>query len=172
MWTKLPGQAAGSPFPLLAAIARPLRRGGLPLAFGSEKSPPLAVPFAAWRRAPRFHAPLTGESKNGDPICGVLRQRRKVSLASSWLSCAMGVSLSVCCCPPRQRIDDDGAGNEVHVVHELDHDSLDDLPAVMSVMPPGHFFIPLIAPTQGAHTFPRCCVRSPVDCCRIGLWTF
>ena len=48
----------------------------------------------------------------------------------------MGLSLSVCCCPPRQRIDDDDAGNEVHVVHELDHDSLDDLPAVMSVMPP------------------------------------
>ena len=95
-----------------------------------------------------------------------------VPLASSWLSCAMGVSLSVGCCPPRQRIDDDDAGNEVHVVHELDHDSLDDLPAVMSVMPPGHFFIPLIAPTQGAHTFPRCRVRSPVDYCRIGLWTF
>ena len=54
----------------------------------------------------------------------------------------MGVSLSVCCCPPRQRIDDDDVGNEVHVVHELDHDSLDDLPAVMSVMPPGHFPYP------------------------------
>ena len=83
----------------------------------------------------------------------------------------MGVSLSVCCCPPRQRIDDDDAGNEVHVVHELDHDSLDDLPAVMSVMPPWTFSIPLIALTQGVHTFPRCRVRSPVDYCRIGLWT-
>ena len=107
MWTKLPGQAAGSPFPLLAAIARPLRRGGLPLAFG-----------------------------RGFELGGV-------PLASSWLSCAMGVSLNVCCCPPRQRIDDDDAGNEVHVVHELENDALDDLPAVMSVMPPGHIFVPL-----------------------------
>ena len=112
-----------------------------------------------------FHVDQTKFGRRGFELGGV-------PLASSWLSCAMGVSLSVCCCPPRQRIDDDDAGNEVHVVHELDHDSLDDLPAVMSVMPPGHFFIPLIAPTQGAHTFPRCRVRSPVDYCRIGLWTF
>ena len=61
----------------------------------------------------------------------------------------MGVSLSVCCCPPRQRIDDDDAGNEVHVVHELDHDSLDDLPAVMSVMPLDIFHTP-------DRTNPRC----------------
>ena len=79
-------------------------------------------------------------------------------IARSWgLSCAMGVSLSVCCCPPRQRIDDDDVGNEVHVVHELDHDSLDDLPAVMSVMPP----LPPPSPTLGIfhthdRTNPRC----------------
>ena len=53
----------------------------------------------------------------------------------------MGVPFGVCC-PPPQRIDDDDAGNEVHVVHELDNDSLDDLPAVMSVMPLDIFSYP------------------------------
>ena len=83
----------------------------------------------------------------------------------------MGVPFGVCC--PAQRIDDDDDdAEEAHVVHELDTDSLDDLPSVTSMMAPGHFFVPLIAKCQVAHTFPRCRVVSPVEYCRIGLWTF
>ena len=90
-------------------------------------------------------------------------------LYHTYATYAMGVPFGVCC--PAPRIDDDDA-EEAHVVHELETDSLDDLPGVTSVMAPGHFFVPLIAQCQMAHTFPRCRVVSPVEYCRIGLWTF
>ena len=77
----------------------------------------------------------------------------------------MGVGF---CCPPRFRygimVDHDDDDDDE--VHELHTDSLDDLPAVMTMMD-----VPVIAPYHGSHTFPCCRVVSRVGYCRIGLWT-
>ena len=74
------------------------------------------------------------------------------------------------CCPFRFHyamvVDDDDDDDDDDEVHELQTDSLDDLPAVMTMMD-----VPVIALTHGSHTFPPCRVMSRVSYCRIGLWT-